>query len=170
MNAIQAIYLMASILVGVALVAARRPTIRPRSRLVSTGLAILILSLLCVGIVSGTFVRHVIQVIPPVVALWLVAKGSPLGSSAAAPILTFWLGVMLNIWMFLMGIARIFSGTFTSIEIILTITSAFGCALALVGIIRSPDVPSLRRRIVMALTFGIGQFAAMITSFHPAFR
>ncbi len=133
-------------------------------------LAILILSLLCVGIVSHTFIRHVVQVIPPVIALLLVAKGSALGASAAAPILTFWLGVMVNIWMFLLGIVRIFTGTFTPIEIALTITSALACGLALVGIVRSDSRLSAGKRIVTALTFGIGQFVAMIASFQPVFR
>jgi hypothetical protein len=133
-------------------------------------LAILILSLLLVGVVSDTFLRHVIQVIPPVVALALVAKASPLGASAAAPILTFWLGVMINIWMFLLGIARIFTGTFTPSEIALTITIAVSCGLGLFGIVRSGVESSVGKRVVTALVFGICQFVALIASFQPAFR
>jgi hypothetical protein len=170
MNAIQTVYLAASILAGVMLAGLRRRTAGSPPRFVALSLAILILSLLCVGVVSHTFIRHVVQVIPPVVALLLVARGSAVGTSAAAPILTFWFGVMVNIWMFLLGIARIFTGTFTPIEIALTITIAFACGLALAGIVQSRDGLSGVERIVTAFAFGIGQLVAMIASFQPVFR
>ena|SRR5438128_491591 len=113
MNAVQTVYLAASILAGVLLAGLRRRAAGPPPRFAALWLAILSLSLLCVGVVSHTFIRHVLQVIPPVIALLLAARGSTVAASAAAPILTFWLGVMVNIWMFLLGIARIFTGTFT---------------------------------------------------------
>lgn len=170
MNAVQTIYLATSILAGVLLAGLLRRAAGPAPRFVAPSLAILTLSLLCVGIVSRTFMRHIIQVIPPIMALWLVARGSALGASAAAPILTFWLGVVVNIWMFLLGLARIFTGTFTPVEVALTIAIAVACGFALVGIVRSGSGASARTRIVTALAFGTAQFAAMIASFQPVFR
>jgi hypothetical protein len=120
MNAVQAVYLAVSMLAGIVLAGFRSDAGHSRGSL-AWGLATLVVALLCVGIVSHTFARHVVQVIPPVVALVIVLRGSNFGPAAAAPIFTFWLGVMANIWMFLLGIARIFTGTFTLIEIALTL-------------------------------------------------
>src|SRR5688500_18011654 len=68
------------------------------------GLGGIIAGLLGVGLVSGTLVRHAIQVTPAAVALALVVAGSRFGRAAALPILTFWAGLMAVIWLFLLGL------------------------------------------------------------------
>jgi hypothetical protein len=46
------------------------------------GLGGITVGLLAVGLVSGTLVRHLVQVTPPALALALVVGGSPLGRAA----------------------------------------------------------------------------------------
>jgi hypothetical protein len=133
-------------------------------------LVLLIVSLLLVGVVSHTVLRHVIQAIPPAVAWILVVRGSQLGPAAAAPIVTFWLGVMISIWMFLLDVASIFTGTFTSTEIVLTIAIALSCGLGIAGVVRQGSRAALGTRLGIASAFGIAQFVAMIASFQPMFR
>jgi hypothetical protein len=169
MTTVQFVYLVSSLVVGIALAGLLRgETHAPHSRaLLLLSLALLMTALLCVGVVSRTIVRHIIQVIPAAIALIFVARQSHLASSAAAPICTFWLGVMINIWLFVLGIARIFSGTFSGVEIALTIVIAIASALGILSIVQSaagrlPAVP----RFLTAAAFGIGQFAAMIASFQ----
>ena len=173
MNAIQAVYLVSSLLAGVILAGLLRHdpggTLESR-RIVSLCLATLILALLLVGVVSHTFVRHIVQVIPPAAALVLVARGSAHGPSAAAPIFTFWFGVMVNIWMFLLGIARMFTGTFTLIEIVLTIAMAIACGFGFVAVARSGSSASVGQRVASAIAFAVAQLLALVASFHPMFR
>ena len=50
------------------------------------------------------------------------------GVSAAATLLAFWFLVMGAIWLFLLGVARIFTGTFTTAEIALTVLIGIGAS------------------------------------------
>jgi len=168
MSTVQLVYLFVSILAGVAVAGlVRTETTVARSRtLLAISLALLIVAVLCVGVVSRTIVRHIVQAIPPVIALVLVARVSPLAPSASAPICTFWLGVMINIWLFILGIARIFSGTFSNVEIALTIVIAAASAAGLLAIVRSAVRVAASTRLITAVVFGIGQLLAMIASFQ----
>jgi hypothetical protein len=168
MNTVQFVYVLVSLLVGIGLAATlRTDTHSSRSRpLLAVSLAILIIAILCVGVVSRTVVRHIVQAIPPVVALILVAAQSRLAPSAAAPILTFWLGVMINIWLFVLGIARIFSGTFSGVEIALTIIIALASGLGILSIVRWGTRLGPAPRVAIATVFGVAQFAAMVASFQ----
>ena len=168
MNTVQFLDLLLSLVVGIWLAGAlRTDTHSSRSRpLLAVSLAILIVALLAVGLVSRTVVRHIVQSLPALVALILVAAQSRLAPSAAAPILTFWLGVMINIWLFVLGIARIFSGTFSGVEIALTIVIALACGLGILAIIQWGTRLSVAPRLATAAVFGIAQLAAMVASFQ----
>lgn len=170
MNSVQFFYLLISLLLGIVLVSLlRTDTSAPRARtLLAVSLAVLIAALLCVGVVSHTIVRHIVQAVPALIALVLVARRSPLATAASAPVCTFWLGVMLNIWLFILGIARIFSGTFSTVEIVLTIVIAAASAAGILAIVRSGTRLSAAARLSTAAAFGIAQFAAMVASFQFA--
>jgi hypothetical protein len=170
MNSVQFFYLLVSLLLGIVLVSLlRTDTSAPRARtLLAVSLAVLIAALLCVGVVSHTIVRHIVQAVPALIALVLVARRSPLATAASAPVCTFWLGVMLNIWLFILGIARIFSGTFSTVEIVLTIVIAAASAAGILAIVRSGTRLSVAARLSTAAAFGIAQFAAMVASFQFA--
>ena len=170
MNTVQSVYLAASLLVGIALAGLLRTegtAARSRTRL-ALSLALLIVGLLCVGVVSRTILRHIVQAMPATIALVMVARRAPLAPSAAAPVCTFWLGVMINIWLFVLGIARIFSGTFSTIEIVLTIVIAVASGFGILAVVRSGTRLGPAPRFVTAAAFAIGQFAAMVASFQFA--
>jgi hypothetical protein len=168
MNMVQFLYLLGSLVVGIWLAGTlRTDTHASRSRpQLAVSLALLIVALLSVGVVSRTIVRHIVQAIPPVVALILVAGHSRFAPSAAAPILTFWLGVMINIWLFILGIARIFSGTFSGVEIALTIIIAIASGLGILSIVRWGTRLDPAPRLATATAFGIAQLVAMVASFQ----
>ena len=168
MNAVQFVYVLASLLAGVALAGMLRTetTVAHSRTLLGISLAVLIVALLCVGIVSRTIARHIVQALPAVIALILVARVSPRAPSAAAPICSFWLGVMINIWLFILGIVRIFSGTFSTIEIVLTIVIAGASAAGILAIVRSAVRLAAPTRLATAVVFGFGQFVAMVASFQ----
>lgn len=85
-------------------------------KVISGCLAGVIASLLLVGLVSATPVRHTIQVIPAAIALAAVARRATWATYAALPVFIFWLAVTLAIWLWLLGIARIVTGRFTPAE------------------------------------------------------
>jgi hypothetical protein len=85
-------------------------------------LAILI-ALYVVGAVSDPpgSLRHEVQTLPlwfPIVAGF---QRKEIAKWAALPCMLFWLAIMVFIWLFLLGWARIVSGRFSSTEIAMTV-------------------------------------------------
>jgi len=127
------------------------------------------ISLLLVGIVSATFVRHVLQILPIVGALALVLRWPAWGSYAALPVFGFWLVIVALIWLYLLGISAIASGRYTAIEIALTVVIA---VLSMVGVARSRDLGgglTLAARTSAFVVLGFFQVAAMWISLLPPF-
>ena len=110
-------------------------------RIVLTCLVGLGLALLLVGVVSGTLLRHVVQVTPIVIAAALVVRRPEWGAYASFPIFLFWLFIVVLIWLFLLGLSRIASGRYTPIEVVSTFLLA---AFTIVGLTRVASVPAPR--------------------------
>jgi len=127
------------------------------------------LSLLLVGVVSGTFIRHVIQIIPVALALITVKRQSTWGTYAALPIFIFWLFIMTLIWLFLMDIARIVTGRFTVVEVILTILIGLSGILGIVTVIRYRPKAQLLTGVLIFVLFAALQIIAMWLSFKRPF-
>jgi hypothetical protein len=134
---------------------------------VAMWLAVVAGALIVVGFVSGTILRHVIQIAPLVVAGGLLLRGSSLGVSAAAPLFAFWFLIMGAIWLFLLGIARIFSGTFSPAEVTLTIIIGVASMLGLAAAWRQGVTASWGARAGIVIAFTLMQFAAMFISVLP---
>ena len=161
--------------VTAAIVLARKPVPTPSSArvmsqfrgLVAAWLAVVAGALLVVGIVSDTLLRHIIQIAPLVVALSLLPRRFDWGVSAAAPLFAFWLFVMGAIWLFLLGVARIVTGTFTPVEVILTVIIGLASLLGLGTAYRHGTAIPILARLGTIVTFAVLQFAAMWFSVQP---
>jgi hypothetical protein len=136
-----------------------------RERGVFVSLAVMAVALLLVGIVSGTLFRHVIQITPLGLALVVGSRRSSLSVAAALPLFTFWLFVMGGIWLFLLGIAPVFTGRYSPIEISLTVIIGFASLSGIVAAFREGTALSLAPRVGVVLFFAILQPWAMILSF-----
>ncbi len=125
----------------------------------------LALALLAVGLVSGTFLRHVVQILPIVLVL-AILKGRPVwGAYAALPIFIFWIGIVILIWLFLLGLSRIANGHYTPVEIALTVVMA-ACSVA--GVVKTVSLGrslSPVGRLTAFVLFAALQVAAMWVSF-----
>ena len=139
------------------------------SSAVTIWLAVVAGALIVVGFVSHTMVRHLVQIAPLIVALGFLLRGSSAGVSAAAPLFAFWLLVMGGIWLFLLGLARIFMGTFTPMEVALTIVIGVAAMFGLVSARRRGTSASLAARAVTVITFALMQFGALWLSVQPYF-
>ena len=162
-------WLSAACVAGVAVAGATPTTHKAAPHLWPSvvGLGGVVAALLAVGVVSGTLMRHVIQVMPPAVALILVGIGSPYGRAAALPTLTFWAGLMVIIWLYLLGLSRWIAGRFTAVEVALTVTIALACLAGLVGGARPTANLGRGRRAATALVFGLLQLGALWLSMQP---
>lgn len=135
------------------------------SRAVLRSLIGLVLALLLVGAVSGTLLRHVVQILPIAVAAAVLLRRPALGAYAALPIFIFWICMVVLIWLFLLGLSQIANGTYSVTEILSTIVMV-GCSV--VGIAQCLPLGrslGIGRRVSMAALFAIVQVAAMWVSF-----
>jgi len=132
-------------------------------------LAILV-ALLLIGLVSGTIIRHTVQVAPVLAASFVVIRRPPWGRLAALPIFCFWLFIMLLIWLYLLGLASVITGDFTVAEIVLTIAIGVACVVGLRASARSSSSTrsGLWSGVAAFLVFGALQIGAMWLSLQPA--
>jgi hypothetical protein len=140
----------------------------PRSANAPTAwLLVVALALIAVGVVSATLLRHVVQIAPLVLAAVIAAVRPRWAACVAAPLFVHWLLVMIAIWLFLLGVARIFTGTFSPAEVVLTIVIGGAALLGLLSCYRRRhDTPSFPAICGTAL-FAFLQFAAMWLSTQP---
>src|SRR5438552_6904601 len=96
-------------------------------------LAILI-ALYIVGAVSvpAGSLRHEVQTLPLWVPIVAGVQNRRFAKWAALPCFIFWLAIMIAIWLFLLGWARIVTGRFFPTEIVMTLVVG---AASLTGII-----------------------------------
>ena len=130
---------------------------------------VVLVALYVVGAVSvppGSL-RHEVQTLP----LWLpIVAGFQrrgLAKWAALPCFIFWLSIMILIWLFLLGWARIVSGHFFPTEIAMTLVVG---AASLVGIVACLRWRTAVRPLVASAIFFLSaglQFLAMRLSLIP---
>jgi hypothetical protein len=93
----------------------------------------IIVDLLIVGAVSSGVIRHVVQTSPLWIAIVLGARRSHWVKWAAFPCFVFWFLLMAAIWFFLLGWAHFVSGTFSSMETIMTVMVGLASLTGVVG-------------------------------------
>src|SRR5258707_1667842 len=91
-------------------------------------LAVLV-ALYVVGAVSNGSLRHEVQTLPLWVPIVLGFRQRELAKWSALPCLIFWLVIMILIWLFLLGWARIVTGHYSPIEIAMTLVIGVACAI-----------------------------------------
>ncbi len=125
-------------------------------------------SLLVVGLVSGTLLRHIVQVMPVALAAVAARRAPGWGRYAALATCIFWFAIMVLIWLFVLGIATVVGGRFKPIEIALTIVIGACCVAGSAAAVSGRGAKTGRSILVFAAIF-ILQLAAMWLSFQPAF-
>jgi hypothetical protein len=139
------------------------------AKIVGICLVGVMLSLLVVGVVSATPVRHAIQVIPALIAFLAVVRRAGWAVHAARPLFLFWLFIVLAIWLYLLGIANVVSGRFTPAEVTLTVVIGASSLWGLVASLRMPSAVTGRTGFVTSAVFALLQVGALWVSLQPAF-
>jgi hypothetical protein len=125
-----------------------------------------LLALYVVGAVSHGSLRHEVQTL----ALWVpIVAGFNRREFArwcALPCLLFWFACMVLIWLFLLGWSHVISGTFSPVEIAMTLVVGAASAVGLVLCVWRAQWTL--RGCALIVLFGILQFAAFRVSMMPA--
>jgi len=148
--------------------AARREVMYPESRILAWCALLLVIALYVVGVVSNGIVRHVVQTAPVWVTVVLGMRRSNWSKWTALPCFLFWLFLMALIWLFLLGWVHVISGTFSGVEIAMTLVVGF-CSVA--GVAMALRIKTRIRAIgaftVFLLTLVV-QFLVFRISFLPS--
>jgi hypothetical protein len=122
---------------------------------IAISLGVIVVALLTVGAVTGLVIRHIVQV-APIVALLLVARKRSWFAYGAVPVSLLWFALMFLTWLYLLFDIRILTGTFTPIEIVLTIVIGGGLAGIVFTLIERPRTGIAAFVVMAALqTFAI---------------
>lgn len=122
-----------------------------------------------VGFASHTILRHVVQTLPCWVVFVLGLRRSRATSWVALPVFLFWLAIVVLIWLYLLGIARIVSGHFAPAEIAMTILVGMAAMLGIAQIIRFKSNLSPWNAMLLLIVTAATQWACFLISLNPAF-
>lgn len=137
-------------------------------RITAAALLTVLVGLLIVGLVSGTPIRHAVQVLPVLVASLVVVRRPAWSRFAALSVLAFWLFIMLLIWLYLLGLANVITGQFTSAEVGLTVVIGLACVAGLAASAPKTTRSAGWAGVAAFLMFGALQVGAMWLSLQPA--
>jgi hypothetical protein len=93
-------------------------------------LAVLV-ALYVVGAVSHGSLRHEVQTLPLWFPIVTGVQQREIAKWSALPCLMFWLAIVIFIWLFLLGWARIVTGHYSPTEIAMTIVIGVACLTGL---------------------------------------
>jgi hypothetical protein len=137
------------------------------ARVVTVCLMVVALGLLAVGVVSQTLFRHAVQVIPVLVALLGVSQRMAWGRPAAFGAFALCFLIMLLIWLFLLGIARIVTGHYTPAEIALTILIAAASVSGFFAALRLPRATGRYVSLAITLLFFVLSYGFHSSRLNP---
>lgn len=125
-------------------------------------------ALLVVGAVSHGVIRHILQTAPLWFAITLGLRRSEWSKWAAIPCFVFWALVMIFIWLFLLGWARIITGTFSPTETAMTIIVGLASFSGLVKAFKTSTSIGWWKGILVTIAIAVLQVCALRLSLMPA--
>ena len=129
---------------------------------------IMLLALYVVGAVSNGVLRHIVQTLPLWFPIMLGLRQREIAKYASLPCFIIWLVLMTFIWLFLLGWAKVITGRFTPIEIILTLVIGGASIVGLIAAFRWRTSLSWAKVLCGAAIFTVLQLAALRISFLPS--
>ena len=136
-----------------------------RPQLVATAALLILVALYVVGAVSvppGSL-RHEVQTLPLWIPIVAGYRGRPIAKWAALP----WLAIMIAIWLYLLGIARIVTGRFFPTEVAMTLVVGAAAAIGLGACARWKTTTSLPAVAITLLAMTALQLLAFRISLIP---
>lgn len=128
----------------------------------------MLLALYIVGAVSNGVLRHIVQTLPLWFPIVLGLRQREIAKWASLPCFVIWLALMTLIWLFLLGWAKVISGHFTAIEVVLTLVIGAASITGLVIGFRWRTSVNWSKALPTAAIFAVLQLAALRISFLPS--
>ncbi len=131
-------------------------------------LAVILALVVGVGLANNLVLRHLVQTLP----LWFgVASGFRRGRPTgwiALPFFLFWLALMVVIWLYLLGIARMISGHFSAVETAMTLIVGVASLIGIVLFTRFKSFLSPTKATALFVAMALLQLGCFRVSFLPA--
>ena len=124
-------------------------------------------ALLVVGAVSHGVIRHIVQTSPLWIGIALGLRQSPLAKWAVLPCFIFWLLIMVAIWLFLLGWARIITGTFSPTEVAMTLIVGLASLVGITSVVRTRAAAGAASAAALTVLVAILQVLALRLSLLP---
>jgi hypothetical protein len=140
-----------------------------REKATTAAMITVLVALLLVGMVSGTIIRHTVQVVPVLLATVVIMAQPGWSRFAVMPVFAFWLFIMLLIWSYLLGLANVITGQFTPAEVGLTVVIGLACVAGLAASASATRRSPVWAGVAAFVIFGALQVGAMWLSLQPAF-
>lgn len=128
---------------------------------------LIIAALLVVGVVADELLRHIVQTAPVWIPVALAVRRSGWSKWAALPCAVFWLLLMGAIWLYLLGWARLISGTFSPTEVAMTIIVGLGAVAAIVAALSMRTRIKALPAVGVVVLIAVVQLVAVRVSFLP---
>lgn len=128
----------------------------------------IILALVCgVGIPDKLVLRHIVQTLPLWPAIILGLRRSPSTGWLSLPVFLFWFGLMVLIWLYLLGVSHVINGHFSPLEIAMTIIVGISSLIGIGMFWRLRSLSALKA-VCLFVGFAAFQFACLRVSFLPS--
>lgn len=125
-------------------------------------------ALYIVGAVSDGVLRHAVQTLPLWFPIVMGLRRREIAKYASLPCFMVWLALMTFIWLFLLGWAKVITGHFTPIEVILTLVIGAASTVGLLAGFGWRTSVSWRKALSTAAIFAALQLAVLRISFLPS--
>jgi hypothetical protein len=146
-----------------------RQTFMPNAKVVGYCSLAILIALYVVGAVSAVpgSLRHEVQTLPLWVPIVHGFQKKEWTKWSALPCMIFWLMIMIFIWLFLLGWARIVTGTFNRTEIAMTLVVGTASIVGIMMCLRWRTNTRPMAAVGLFLLFAVLQVAAMALSLTP---
>ncbi|HWF47663.1 MAG TPA: hypothetical protein VG168_11705 [Bryobacteraceae bacterium] len=125
------------------------------------------IALYIVGAVSHGSLRHEVQTLPLWFPIVLGFRERQFAKWSALPCFLFWLIIVIFIWLFLLGWARVVKGHFSPAEIAMTVVIGFACCCGLIVSFRWRTEVRPLAALGITVLFAMLQLAAFRLSLIP---
>jgi hypothetical protein len=127
----------------------------------------LLVALMVVGVVAKEMVRHLIQSAPFWVGGWLALRRSRFTKWVVLGPFLLWVLIPVLIWLFLFGVARILTGTYSPIEIAMTVVMALAGVVGIGAALASRSGASWWSSILAVVLGAAMAWGVLMLSFQP---
>jgi hypothetical protein len=129
---------------------------------------VVLIALYVVGAVSHGVLRRAVQTLPLWFPILVGFRGNELAKWSALPCLVFWFGIMVLIWLFLLGWSNILKSHFSPVEIAMTLIVGVACLCGFGVALRWRTAVRPLRAAAIGALFLVLQILALRVSVLPS--